>query len=101
VDGRGGPQPFLNKDLACSVAPRGARTSVCALDLRDPGAAEALVKTTLDRFGRIDALLNIAGAVPQIDLLEMTDSQWEDGLAPKFQGARRLTNSSLGRSQSF
>jgi NAD(P)-dependent dehydrogenase (short-subunit alcohol dehydrogenase family) len=31
-----------------------------------------LIKGTLDRFGRIDALLNIAGAVPQIDLFEMT-----------------------------
>jgi 3-oxoacyl-[acyl-carrier protein] reductase len=29
--------------------------------------------------------------VPQVDLLEMTDSQWEDGLALKLHGARRLT----------
>ena len=42
-------------------------------------------------FGRIDALLNIAGAVPQIDLFEMTDEQWEGGLALKLHGARRLT----------
>jgi len=42
-------------------------------------------------FGRIDALLNIAGAVPQIDLFEMTDAQWEGGLALKLHGARRLT----------
>jgi NAD(P)-dependent dehydrogenase (short-subunit alcohol dehydrogenase family) len=41
-------------------------------------------------FGRIDGLLNIAGAVPQIDLLEMTDAQWESGLALKLHGARRL-----------
>jgi 3-oxoacyl-[acyl-carrier protein] reductase len=30
-------------------------------------SAETLVKTTLDRFGRINALLNIAGAVPHPD----------------------------------
>ena len=48
-------------------------------------------RRTLERFGRIDALLNIAGAVPQIDLFEMTDSQWDDGMALKFHGARRLT----------
>jgi 3-oxoacyl-[acyl-carrier protein] reductase len=45
----------------------------------------------LAAFGRIDALLNIAGAVPQIDLFEMTDDQWEGGLALKLHGARRLT----------
>lgn len=39
----------------------------------------------------IDALLNIAGAVPQIDLFEMTDEQWEGDLALKLHGARRLT----------
>jgi 3-oxoacyl-[acyl-carrier protein] reductase len=36
-------------------------------------------------------LLNIAGAVPQIDLFQMTDAQWDDGMALKFHGARRLT----------
>jgi 3-oxoacyl-[acyl-carrier protein] reductase len=54
-------------------------------------SAETLIKGTLDRFGRIDALLNIAGAVPQIDLFEMTDEQWRAGLELKFHGARRLT----------
>ena len=59
--------------------------------MREPQSAELLVRSTLERFGRIDALLNIAGAVPQIDLFEMTDAQWEDGLALKLHGARRLT----------
>jgi NAD(P)-dependent dehydrogenase (short-subunit alcohol dehydrogenase family) len=49
------------------------------------------VDQTLAAFGRIDALLNIAGAVPQIDLFEMTDAQWDGGLALKLHGARRLT----------
>jgi 3-oxoacyl-[acyl-carrier protein] reductase len=69
----------------------GTEALVCVSDLRGPDAAKALVQSTLDRFGRIDALLNIAGAVPQIDLFEMTEAQWEDGLALKFHGARRLT----------
>lgn len=69
----------------------GADPLVCALDLRQAQSAEAIVKDTLERFGRIDALLNIAGAVPQIDLFEMTDAQWDDGMALKLHGARRLT----------
>ena len=50
-----------------------------------------MVDRTLAEYGRIDALLNIAGAVPQIDLFDMTDAQWEGGLALKLHGARRLT----------
>ncbi len=69
----------------------GAESLVFALDLREPAPPEKIVNETLSRFGRIDALVNIAGAVPQIDLLEMTDAQWDDGMALKFHGARRLT----------
>ncbi len=60
-------------------------------DLSEPAAAQAVVDQTLAKYGRIDALLNIAGAVPQIDLFEMKDEQWESGLALKLHGARRLT----------
>jgi 3-oxoacyl-[acyl-carrier protein] reductase len=76
---------------AVDVKSAGAEPLTFALDLREPRSIETLVQGTLDRFGRIDALLNIAGAVPQIDLFEMTDEQWEDGMALKLHGARRLT----------
>lgn len=76
---------------ATAVRSAGAEPLVRALDLREPASAEILVKETLDRFCRIDALINIAGAVPQIDLFEMTDAQWDDGMALKLHGARRLT----------
>ena len=79
------------KETADAVKSTGAEPLICALDLREPQSAEVVVKETLDRFGRLDALLNIAGAVPQIDLFEMTDAQWEDGMALKLHGARRLT----------
>jgi len=76
---------------AAGVRSAGAEPLICALDLREPQSAAVVVARTLDRLGRIDALLNIAGAVPQIDVFEMTDAQWEDGLALKLHGARRLT----------
>jgi short-subunit dehydrogenase len=56
-------------------------------DLGEVPAAQAVVDKTLSKFGRIDALLNIAGAVPQIDLFEMSDAQWDAGLALKLHGA--------------
>jgi 3-oxoacyl-[acyl-carrier protein] reductase len=84
-----------NKDeletAAAAVNSAGAESQIYPIDLRQPESADILVKGTLGRFGRIDALLNIAGAVPQIDLFEMSDAQWEDGLALKLHGARRLT----------
>jgi 3-oxoacyl-[acyl-carrier protein] reductase len=76
---------------AAEVRALGTEAMVFALDLRQPQSAETIIEETLERFGRIDALLNIAGAVPQIDLFQMTDAQWDDGMALKFHGARRLT----------
>jgi NAD(P)-dependent dehydrogenase (short-subunit alcohol dehydrogenase family) len=78
-------------ETAAAVKAAGAKALVIDLDLSEPASAKAVVDQTLAAFGRIDALLNIAGAVPQIDLFEMTDAQWEAGLALKLHGARRLT----------
>ncbi|MFF7471964.1 SDR family oxidoreductase [Streptomyces sp. NPDC008092] len=76
---------------AAAVTEAGAESLVVDVDLADPAAARTVVDTTLTTFGRIDALLNIAGAVPQVDLFDMSDEQWDHGFALKLHGARRLT----------
>ena len=78
-------------ETAVAVKAAGADALVVDADLSQPSAAQTVVDRALAAFGRIDVLLNIAGAVPQIDLFEMTDEQWEGGLALKLHGARRLT----------
>jgi len=35
--------------------------------------------------------LDLRQPVPQVDLFQMTDAQWDDGMALKLNGARRLT----------
>lgn len=79
------------EETAAAVREQGAKTLVLDVDLARPEAAQRVVDETLKNFGRIDALLNIAGAVPQTDLFDMTDEQWNDGFALKLHGARRLT----------
>jgi 3-oxoacyl-[acyl-carrier protein] reductase len=68
----------------------GAESLVIEIDLSMPASAEIVIKETLKRFERIDALINIAGAVAGLDVFQMTDDQWESGMALKFHGARRL-----------
>lgn len=83
--------PDTLAETAEAVRSAGAEPLVLALDLRDAEASAAVVRATAERFGRIDALACIAGAVPQHDLFTLTDEQWDDGLALKFHSARRLT----------
>jgi 3-oxoacyl-[acyl-carrier protein] reductase len=77
--------------VADEVKKIGAQAIILDIDLSDPLAGKRVVEETLKTFGRIDALLNIAGAMPQIDIFEMTDQQWHDGTELKLHGARRLT----------
>lgn len=79
------------KDVAEAVRDARAEPLSIALDLSRVESPETVLKTTLDQYGRVDALLNIAGAVPQIGIFEMTDEQWYAGMELKLHGARRLT----------
>jgi 3-oxoacyl-[acyl-carrier protein] reductase len=80
----------LLADVADGVKAIGAEPLIVDADLSIPSSAEQVVAQTLNAFGRIDALLNIAGAVPSADLFALTDEQWDAGMALKFHGARRL-----------
>jgi 3-oxoacyl-[acyl-carrier protein] reductase len=79
------------KTTSQEVRASGAVPLPIDIDLMGRGAAETVVSRTLEEFGRIDALLNIAGAVPGLDLFEMSDEQWNTGTELKLHGARRLT----------
>jgi len=79
------------KQTASTLKSTSTATLVLAADLRKPEAAAHVVSETLSKFGRIDAVVNIAGAVLQAEPFTMTDEQWDDGFALKLHGARRLT----------
>ncbi|GLQ97301.1 SDR family oxidoreductase [Dyella mobilis] len=79
------------QNTASTIEALGAKALIIDIDLGERASAKIVVEQALTTFGRIDALLNIAGAVPQVDLFEMTDEQWDLGMALKLHGARRLT----------
>ena len=61
-----------------------------ALDLRRPEAPARLVEFALARFGRLDIVVNNAGATKRAGFLALTEDDWVDGFALKFYGAVRL-----------
>ena len=62
----------------------------CAADLSEPAAAARLIEATLAHYGRLDVLVNNAGATPRGDFLGFSDADWDAGFALKFFGAMRL-----------
>lgn len=78
-------------EVAAQIRAAGRNALTLEVDLSESAAATQVIERTRAEFGRIDALLNIAGAVAGLDLFQLTDQQWDDGFALKFHGARRLT----------
>jgi len=77
-------------DLLLEVAAAcGAEALPFAADLRSAAAPRALVEFALEKFGRIDLLVNNAGATRRGDFLELPDADWEDGFALKFHASMR------------
>lgn len=64
---------------------------VQAIDLREPDSALQIVTSTIEKFGKLDLLVNNAGATKRGDFLNLTDEEWTDGFALKFYAAMRLS----------
>ncbi len=72
------------------IEARGRRALVHRADLTDPDEAGAAVAATLLKLGRIDLLVNNAGATRRGDFLTLTDQDWSDSFGLKFFGYVRL-----------
>lgn len=64
---------------------------VQAVDLREPASAGRIVTESVRRFGKLDLLVNNAGATKRGDFLTLGDEEWQDGFALKFYAAMRLS----------
>ncbi|WP_439566662.1 SDR family NAD(P)-dependent oxidoreductase, partial [Gloeocapsopsis crepidinum] len=51
---------------------------------------EQLVQTTLNTFGRVDAVVNSFGDPPRLDLLEISDEMWLENFEMLFLSVVRL-----------
>lgn len=83
-------QPLL--DAAVAEARRlGVEAGAIGLDLREADSGKRVVDFAVSRFGRIDIVVNNAGATKRGEFLELTDDDFADGFALKYFGAVRLT----------
>lgn len=67
------------------------RIEICRTDLRTLAGCEAVHTLAQQHFGRVDILVNCAGATQGGRFPEQDDSLWADGFALKFHGAVRLS----------
>jgi 3-oxoacyl-[acyl-carrier protein] reductase len=101
----------IGKAVALGLAQEGVRVTICARDkasleaaaqaitratgaevfqvagdLTRPDDVQRIVDATAARLGRIDVLVNNAGAAPGGEILDLTEEDWQKALQLKFMG---------------
>lgn len=74
-----------------TIRAAGGWAEFVALDLRLPDAGARLVAFAVEQTGRIDIVVNNAGATRRGAFEALTDEDWTDGIALKLLGAVRVT----------
>jgi NAD(P)-dependent dehydrogenase (short-subunit alcohol dehydrogenase family) len=64
------------EETADAVRALGRRTTILQADLRDPGACQRVVDTTVDHLGRLDVLVNMASVYKAVPFDELTLDIW-------------------------
>jgi 3-oxoacyl-[acyl-carrier protein] reductase len=73
---------------ACSQA--GGQGKPLVQDVTEASAGESVLEACLERFGRIDALVNGAGTSAVRPMQELTDQEWQDQWELHVMGPMRL-----------
>ncbi|MBT7597173.1 MAG: SDR family oxidoreductase [Gemmatimonadetes bacterium] len=81
------------EELASEI---GTNTLVCVVDVEDTEQVEALIRSTLDAFGRIDILVYATGTnIPERSLQDLTYETWNMMINTNLTGAFYCTKAVL------
>lgn len=86
----------IGKAIAEGLAEQGARVVAAGrraeeypLDVRDRGSIDALRDRVMERFGRVDILVNAAGITLKKPLIEVSEDEWQSIVDTNLNGALR------------
>jgi len=90
VDGSGhdsGPA----HDVVEQIQEAGGKAITSGADISDFTAAEGLVGTAVEEFGRLDVLVNVAGILRDRMVFNMTEQEWDDVIRVHLKGTFNTT----------
>src|ERR1700733_8210568 len=90
VDGSGqdsGPA----HDTVAAIAEAGGKAVANSSDISDHAAAEDLIGTAIEEFGRLDVLVNVAGILRDRMIFNMTEQEWDDVIRVHLKGTFNTT----------
>ncbi|MDF1704906.1 MAG: glucose 1-dehydrogenase [Aeromicrobium sp.] len=73
-------------ELVGQIEAGGGSALACPTDLTDEAAVEAMVAATVERFGRLDLLVNNGGILATTPLVDQTAEEWDSVMATNLRG---------------
>jgi 3-oxoacyl-[acyl-carrier protein] reductase len=65
------------------------------VDVRDRASVEVLIESTLERWSKLDILINCAGVAPYAPIADVTSEQWRATLATNLDGVYHTCKAAL------
>jgi 3-oxoacyl-[acyl-carrier protein] reductase len=81
--------------VAEEIRQMSGRAAAVTADVGDPAAAAGLVAATVERFGRLDILVNNASVRREVDFASLEYAEWRDILATTLDGAYLCSRAAL------
>lgn len=83
----------LAAETAAEICELGVEAISVKADISKLAEAEALIKATTDKFGRIDILVNNAGITRDNLIMRMSEAEWDSVIAVNLKGVFNCTKS--------
>ncbi len=90
MDGSGrdaGPAAEVVEEITAA----GGKAIASGADIADFAAAEGLIGTAIEQFGRLDVLVNVAGILRDRMVFNMTEQEWDDVIRVHLKGTFNTT----------
>jgi NAD(P)-dependent dehydrogenase (short-subunit alcohol dehydrogenase family) len=84
-----GRRAKLAQEAARGVEARGRRSLAMAADVSDAASLQALADATIEKFGKVDILVNAAGRTTRRPTLEVSDAEWNEIMDTNLTGMLR------------
>jgi NAD(P)-dependent dehydrogenase (short-subunit alcohol dehydrogenase family) len=77
------------EETSAAIEARGRETLRISSDIRDRASLEALFTAVIERFGKVDILVNCAGKIKRTPTLTVAEEEWSDILDTNLTGTLR------------
>jgi len=77
------------EETASAIEAKGKRTVRVTSDVTDKSSLQAVLAKTIEKCGKVDILVNSAGAIKRVPTLEMDDATWHQILETNLTGTLR------------